>query len=80
MHSLSGFVICVDLIKSSESNVKIHVENCQHHRNRKTNAETQKWFGGFKTKEQVENKAKILSKEYPKWRYSRNCVLKKLGK
>ena len=72
---MSGFVICVDLLKGSEANVKIHLENCQHHRNRKTGAETQQWFDGFKTKDQAEKKAKSLAIEYRTWRHSKNCVV-----
>ena len=73
-----GFVICVDLQKGSNpANVKIHLENCQHHHNRKKNAETQKWYDGFKTKDQAESKAKFLSVQYGRWRYSQNCVISK---
>jgi hypothetical protein len=76
---MSNFVICEDLqTNSSPANIKIHLENCQHHRIRKTSAETMKWYFGFKAKEQAESKAKFLAAQTKgKWRYSKNCVISK---
>lgn len=76
---MPNFAICEDLqTNSSLANIKIHLENCQHHRIRKTNASTMKWYFGFKTKEQAESKAKFLAAQTKcKWRHSKNCVLKK---
>jgi predicted anti-sigma-YlaC factor YlaD len=76
---MPNFVICEDLqINSSDANIKIHLENCQHHRNMKRGAETMKWYFGFKTKEQVESKAKFLASQTKgKWRHSKNCTISK---
>lgn len=76
---MCGFVICVDLQKgSSEYNVKIHLENCQHHRNKKENPTTMKWSKIFKTKDQAKSEAKFLSTQHgSRYRDSKNCVVSK---